>query len=233
MDVVHDDVDVAIVVEVGERGPSPGGRRRDRRPETLGHILEASISKVAINDLPLFVAGLRLDPFDLRIHVAVDDEDVQPAVVVEIDEGDAPSEPAGVEPDSSREGAILAEALAAIRVQRRGVSREVGLEEVDCPVAVVVADGDAHARLRLAVLAVGAAGFDADILEGSVLVVHVQRARVRVVRHVQIDPPVVVEVERADAEAVGAAGARDARSLRDVLELSLAGVAVEDVLAAR
>ena len=130
--------------------------------------------------------------------------------MIEIEEADAPSEPARVEADAAGERAVLAEALAGVRVQRRRVAGEVGLEDVDRAVAVVVADRDAHAGLRLAVLAVGAARVDADVLERAVAVVPIQRARVRVVRHIEIDPPVVVEVERADAEAVGAVCARDA-----------------------
>ena len=161
MDVVDDDVDVAVVVEIGEGRAAAGGRGRDRRTETLRDVLEASVAEVAVDDLALLVARLGLEPLDLGIDVAVDEEEIEPAVVVEIDEADAPAEPARVEADAGGERAVVAEALAAVRVQRRGVAGEVGLEEIDRAVAVVVADRDAHAGLRLAVLAVGAAGLDA------------------------------------------------------------------------
>ena len=170
VDVVHDDVDVAIVVEIGECRAAAGGRGRHRRTEPLRDVLEASVAEVAVHDLALLVARLRLDPLDLRIDVAIDDEEVEPAVVVEIDEADAPSEPAGVQPDAGGERPIVAEALAAVGVQRRGVAGEVGLEEIDGAIAVVVADRDAHPGLRLAVLAVGAAGLDGDVLERAVAV---------------------------------------------------------------
>ena len=135
-------------------------------------------------------------------------------------------------PDAAGERPVLAESLAEVGVQRRGVAGEVRLDDVDGAVAIVVADAHAHAGLRLAVLAVGAARADADVRERAVVVVAIERARVRVVGHVDVGPAVVVEVEGADAETVGAAGARDARLVGDVLERAVAVVVVEHVLAA-
>ena len=131
-----------------------------------------------------------------------------------------------------REGLVFAESLSRVRVQRRRVAGEVGLENVDRAVAIVVAERDAHACLRLAVLAVRAARLHRDVLEGPVAVVPIERARVRVVRHVQIRPAIIVEVEGADAEAVRPCGLGDARRLGHVGEAAAAGVAVQHVLAA-
>ena len=56
--VVHHDVDVAVVVEVAERGASARARRRHRRAQTLGHVLESAVAQVAIDHLALLVARL-------------------------------------------------------------------------------------------------------------------------------------------------------------------------------
>ena len=174
------------------------------RPEAFRDVLEPSVPQIAIHDLPLLVAGLGLETLDLRVDVAVDEEQVEPAVLVEIEEPDAPPEPPRVQADAARKRPVLAQPLPVVGVQRRRVAGEIGLEDVDGPVAIVITDRDAHAGLRFAVLAVGAARRDADVRERAVRVVQIQRAWIRVVGHVQIDPAVVVEIERADAEAVGA-----------------------------
>ena len=107
--VVDDDVDVAVVVEVGEGGAAAGLRRRDRRAELLADVGEASVAQVAIHDLALFVAGFGLELADFRIDVAVDEEQIEPAVAVEIEKADAPAEPPRVEAEAARERAILAQ----------------------------------------------------------------------------------------------------------------------------
>src|SRR5262245_46797366 len=135
MDVVHRDVHVAVVVDVAKRGAAPGVRRSHRRAETFGHVLEAAVLKVPVDDLALPIARLGSNLFDLRIDVAVDQEEIEPAVLIEIEETDAPPEPPRVEPDAARERAIRAETVAAVRIQRGGVAGEVGLEDVDRAVA--------------------------------------------------------------------------------------------------
>ena len=190
--------------------PRAGRGRRGRRPEALGHVHEPAGAEIAVDDLALRIGRFRLQLVHLGIDVAVGEEDVEPAVVVEVDEPGAPAEPPRVEAEAAGERPVLAEAVPEVGVQRRRVAGEVGLDDVEGAVAIVVADADAHARLRLAVLAVGAAGADADVGERAVVVVAIERARVRIVRDVDVGPAVVVEVERADAEAVGAAGLGDA-----------------------
>jgi hypothetical protein len=64
------------------------------------------------------------------------------------------------------------------------------------------------------------------------VVVSVERGGIRVVGHVEVRPAIVVEVERAHAEAVCPARLRDPRRVGDVLERPVSLVAVEDVLAA-
>src|SRR5438128_1899415 len=89
--------------------------------------------------------------------------------------------PASFSTIQCREGAILAQAPAGVGVQRGRIAREVRLEDVHRPVAIVVADGDAHPGLRLAVLAVGASRAHGDVGEGAVVIVAVERAGAGVV----------------------------------------------------
>jgi hypothetical protein len=229
--VADHDVDGAVVVDVAERRSAAGLRCRHRRAEPLAHVFEDPLD-VAVHDLALLVAGVTAQLAHLGVHVPVRQEDVEPPVVVEVGEPGAPPEPPRVGAEAALERAVLAEAVAHVGVERRRVPREVGLHDVHRAVAVEVADPHAHARLRLAVLAEGAPGFEPDVLERPIAAVPIERARVRIVRHVQVDPPVVVEIERGDPERVGAERVRDAGAFGHVLEAAAAQVAVEDVGAA-
>ena len=191
--------------------PRAGLRCRRRRAELLADVGESPVAQVAIDDLALFVTGLGLEPADLGVDVAVDEKQIEPAVAVEIEKTDTPAEPACIETETGGKGPVFAQALAGVRVERRGVAGEVRLEDVHRPVAVVVSDREPHPGLRLPVLTVGASGARGDVGERAVPVVAIERARVRVVGDVDVHPPVIVEVERCHAETVGAAGARDAR----------------------
>src|SRR6185503_15662205 len=113
-------------------------------------------------------------------------------------------EPAAVQPQTRVERSVLAVAASGVRVERGGIAGEVRLQDVEPAVPVEISHADTHAGLRLAVLAVGAPGADADVLERPIVLVTIERARVGVVGDVNVAPPVVVEVERRDAEPKGA-----------------------------
>ena len=79
---------------------------------------------------------------------------VRQAVVVEIDHPGAPADIAGLDADPGLDRHVVEEALAVAAIEAAGVVREVRLEQIDAAVeVVVVAGGDAHARLLQAVLA--------------------------------------------------------------------------------
>ena len=225
------DVNVSIVVEVGEGRAATGLRHGDRVSQAFTDIGETAGAEIAIDDLALLVTRFGLELNHFRINVAVGQKQIQPAVVVEVDPARAPSQPPRVDADSSRKRPILAVPVARVGVERRRVAGEIRFEHVHRPVAIVVADGDAHAGLRLPVLTVRAAARHADVGERAVAIVAVQCARVRIVRDIEVDPAVVVEVERAHAQAVCALRARDPRLLGHIVERAVAGIVVQHVFA--
>src|SRR5262245_36787377 len=240
VDRVDHDVDVAIVVEIAERASATGSRFDKRPADLLGDVFERALTLVLIEDFALRVAGLGGQLLDFGVDVAVDQEDVEPAVVVEIHEPAAPAEEARIDADAGGEGHVV-EAQAGrlhakVAVERRGVAGEVGLEDVEQPVAVVIADAHAHSGLRLSVTAVSRARLDADVGERPVFVVVVERGGGRIVSDINVGPGVVVEIRRDDSESVRAVGLQNARLVRNVRERDVAPffriVAVEDVLAA-
>ena len=198
----------------------------------VGDVLELAVAQIAVEILVLGVGCVHVGTVHFGVDVAVGDEDVEPAVVVHVEEADAPAEKAGVDAEAGEVGAVVEVEPAQVQVERIGVAGEVGLDDVEEAVAVVVADGDAHAGLRLAVGRVGDAGFDGHIFERAVLLILVEGGGGGVVGDVDVGPAVVVEVGDADAERIGADGVPHAGFFADVGEGAVAVVVIEDVFAA-
>ena len=92
-------IDVAVVVDVAERRAAADLRQRERRARACADVLEPAAAEVAEQQLPLVqrerIARLpqRLDD----LHRAVDRDQIEPAVVVEV-------EPARPEPGERQAG---------------------------------------------------------------------------------------------------------------------------------
>src|SRR5262245_20962610 len=84
--VVDDDIDIAVVVEVGEGGAAARLGNGHRRSELLGDVTEAAVAQIPVDDLALFVTSFGFDALDFGIDVAVDEEQIEPAVRVEVHE---------------------------------------------------------------------------------------------------------------------------------------------------
>src|SRR6185437_7956872 len=111
---------------------------------------------------------------DFRVDVAVGGDDVGPAIVVDVDEHGAPAEFVGVDAETGRIGYVVEGAVTVGVVEGGGVVGEIGLEDVQVAVAVVVGDRGAHAGLLAPILIEGNAGVGGAIGEGTVVIVAVQ-----------------------------------------------------------
>ena len=86
---------------------------------------------------------------NLGIDVAVRHEQVQPAVVVHIEETNAPAKQAGVDAQTAGIGAVFKVGIAEVGVKRVSVAGKVSLHHIERSVAVVISDRNTHACLRL------------------------------------------------------------------------------------
>ena len=114
-------------------------------------------------------------------------------------------------------------------IERVAIVGERREHEVHATVAVVVAGVRTHPRLRARVAVDRHARGEADALEPAVAEVVIQEIRIRVVRHEQIDEPVVVVVGRHDAEAVGASRVGQAVRFGRLHEAAVADVLEEQI----
>jgi len=83
--------------------------------------------------------------------------------------------------------------------------------------------------LFVAIVAVGAAGYDSDIGECAVVIVLEKDAGLRIYGDVDVWPAVVIEIVGDRSDGVAAAGFKDAGFFGDVGERAVAVVAIEDV----
>src|SRR5207253_8848752 len=224
-------IQIAIVVEVAKSAPAGGGWSLDSRAALQRNIFKFSVA-IAIEQLALRVAGFGGQLLDLGIDVAVADQNVGPAVVIHVKKSAAPTQIARIQSQAAFKGAVFKISIAPVAIQRMSVAGEIGLEDVEVAVAVVIGGGDSHAGLRLAVGAERGAGVNADIHKFSVVLIEVKSAGGGIVGHVDFRPAVIVEIAGEDAKPVGPVGLGYAGSFRDVGEGAVSIVMEEDILAA-
>src|SRR5450759_1152690 len=66
--------------------------RKRRQAGFLGGLVEGAVAIVAMQQKRLAIAGAGFQSVDLRIDVAVGDENVEPGVVVHVEKGGAPGD---------------------------------------------------------------------------------------------------------------------------------------------
>ncbi len=208
--VVGDEhVFVAVVVDVAKRRAASHLRLQEDRTRLRGDVLEAAVAQVAEQQLALVHRKrVRRRAFS-RLDAAVDREQVEPPVVVEI-------EPAGAEPgvleargsQSGRGASILEERLAIVHVKVAALAVQLRHEEVLVAVVVEIAGIDPHARFGMTLTGDRDASGECLISKRPVAQVDPEQVLAAVVGDVDIGPSIVVEVAGHDPEAAAEAVAR-------------------------
>jgi hypothetical protein len=106
---------------------------------------------------------------------------------------------------------------------------EVGDEDVEPAIVVVIAKVHAHGAFGISFGAQGRAGLHADVGKRAIVIVMVKIIRAGVIRDVEIGPAVVVIVAPDDAETVVGVGVVHAGFLRDFFKCSVATIVIEQV----
>ena len=232
VDAVDGDIEVAVVVVVAEGAAAGRGVFHDARAALVGDFFEAAVAEIAVEVFVLGVFEVGFGFVDLGVDMAVGHKDVEPAVVVHVEEADAPAEEAGVDAEAAGIGAVFEDGVAEIGVEGIGVAGEIRFYDIEIAVAVVIADGNTHACLRFGFGGERGAVLDGDVLEGAVMLVEIKRGGGGIVGHIDVGPAVVIEIGGGDAEAVGANGVPHACFLADVGEGAIAVVVIEEISSA-
>src|SRR5262245_45004432 len=124
----------------------------DARAGSVGHVGESPTSQVAKDQASLAIACACAETIDLRVDVAIGREEITPSVIVEIPEKHSPAEiRQACLSYACGEGRVGEIAGALVSEERVSFLGEVGHAYVESAVVVIIADGDAHSRARLAV----------------------------------------------------------------------------------
>src|SRR5207302_7190706 len=123
-----------------------------------------------LEGLANFVTG------NLRINVAVHLNNIGPAIVVIVDETASPGDVLVVDADTGGEGYITEGAIAVVVIEIACVIGEVGFENIEPAVAVVVRNSNSHPGLLVPIFAVGASSDHRNVGEGTVMIIAEQNA---------------------------------------------------------
>ena len=222
----HEEVEVAVVVVVGDRCGAAGVGPLEVWPQGSRDIDKAATGVVAEHLVGLPVGLARIHFRNAVDDVAVGCEEVEVAVVVVVEKLGAKAEGSirGIgQPEALGGNGELA--LAIVAVEGVGLKGEVGDEKVGVAIAVVVAKIDAHTGVGVSVLVVTRTGNQADLGEGAVLV-GVEEVHGAVVGYVDVGVAVAVVVGQRDAQPLALEGNAGRRG--DVGK-GVAVVAVEEV----
>ena len=223
----------AIIPQIADRQTARRTYGRDRGPRGRGNIREGSVAIVVIQNPGLLEIAAEMLAIYFRVDVAVDEEQIRPAVVVEIEKRDAPAEVLRVEPESRGKGFIVEGAVAIVVVERGGIVGEIGFEQIEFAVTVVVGNGRAHAGLLAPVVVESGAGDDGNVAERAVVIVVVKNAGRAVARDINVRPAVVVVIKSGNAERVVPVGLIDAGFGGDIFESAVAKIVIKDIFRPR
>src|ERR1035438_5216140 len=126
---------------------------------------------------PLRVGHAERMLVDLRIHVAVRDEDILPAVVIKVEELHAKSQKRNADGAEIRGASEISKVPVVVVVKQVvAVVGEISFRNVGPAVVIVVGGIDAHARLLASIAAVSDASFGPNFGESAFAVAVVEHA---------------------------------------------------------
>src|SRR6266850_7286905 len=135
--------------------------------------------------------------------------------------------------ESRGEGNIGKNSFAVIAVEGRRVIGEVGFENVQPPVAVVIRDGCSHARLLVPILVECYASHHRNIGESSIAIVVIKDAWGTIAGYVDIRPAIIVKVEGGNAKGIVSTGLVYMSLGGNICEGPVSAILIQNILRAR
>src|SRR5262245_2548231 len=159
--------------------------------------------------------------------MAVAKEQVQPTVVVKIEELCAPSTVRkSNHANAAVGGAVLKLVRTHVLIDCSALIYEVRDEDIHQSIAIVVAHRETHRPLSIAKFIDGCARLEAGVNELSLAIVDVIEIRSGIIGDVDVLIPVIVKVREHDCKTTTRILASDARRFADVVEGTVAIVVV-------
>ncbi|KXJ04391.1 hypothetical protein AC249_AIPGENE23147, partial [Exaiptasia diaphana] len=203
VEIADDHIEPAVVVEISDRGASAHGLLAHWILWAADDFVKGPVTTIVEQHPSLTIRGrcLELDLIDLGVDMTVDQEEIQPAVVVHVEERGAPAHISNAHRRGlGAEGGVAEVAPFVIVVERVVFLGKVGDEEAQPTLVAVITHGNAHGALLLAVFAHRDTQQIGHLLEGAVFLVQIEKIRRRVIRHIEVLPAVPVGVEPGDSQ---------------------------------
>ena len=143
---------LSVVPEIAYGQAAAGSAEWRCRTRFIGDVGESSVAVVVIKNSRFLKVAAEVLAVDFGIDVAVNQQKIGPAVIVEVEEHRAPSQILRVQAESGGEGDVVECAVAVVAIEGGGVVGEIGFEDVELAVAIEVGDGRCPcqpARVRL------------------------------------------------------------------------------------
>src|SRR6185437_7658340 len=102
---------------------------------------------------------------------------------------------------SGSERRVFKVAGAKVVIERGRIAGEIGFQDVEISVQIVIGSGDSHPGLGFAIGAECAASIHCNVLKLSVLLVHVESTGLGVIRNIDIGPAVIFKIGCEDAQS--------------------------------
>src|SRR5713101_289676 len=232
--IIENDVDAAIIEEVSKRGASGRYHEGQAASRCRRHLLELHAIQISEQ---LWTLGPSRAPITLvngRIDMPIGDENIQEAVVVEIQKTRAPpKERNSGTAKSCGIGDIREVEGAVIPVERLVVIGKRGNKKIEAAVAVVVSDGNAHRCLGQTFIGERETREIADVFKRAIVAIAVEIARNRIVGHRKVEPAVIVRIDKHRRKPIVVLRIGDASFLADVAKSAVAVIVKEMVAFAR
>ena len=186
-----------------------------------------------IEDARFFVSAAQVLAVDFRVNVPIYENQVRPAIVIEIEKHGSPTQILRVQAQASRRCGIGEGAVAVVAIQGGSVVRKICLKDVEVAVAVVIGDSRSHAGLFAAIVIESCSCCHRNVSKCPVMIVAIKNAWRAVAGDEYVGPAILVEIERGDTERVMTVGTVDVGFGGDVFEGALALVVIQDIFRAR
>src|SRR5258708_2603133 len=148
-------IHVAVIVVISESRAAARKMFGNAGPHLRRNILEASIAEILVDQARVLEGLIEMVVVNLRVNVSIHLKDVLPAIIVIVNKRASPCDIAVVDSNTGSERNVGESPIAVVVEQVAGVVSEVGFENVEPAVALVLRDGDTHPSLLMAALAAG------------------------------------------------------------------------------
>src|SRR5258708_6122545 len=168
-----------------------------------------------------------LHTLDIRVDVAVRDQDVGPAIEIVIEEKAAEAESEqGSAADLRAWSFVDEESLTFVVIEREHLVRKISDQEAGEARVVVIRRVHTHACTGNTVFAESDSGDDRFFGKCSVAIVAIKLVRLGVIRKEKIGPAVIVVIEQGETESLRS-GVAETGFLRDVFKCAAAAIVPE------